>query len=154
MSSPVALLVGDAARAASAALLAVTSAPPLACVDAAACAALGRSLPGGGAVAAAAASAPGVRFPLAFPSLESEVNFLSLLALLRFGAAWDASLGGGEGASDRALRGLLALHLGGSRLDADALQGLSEFGLGQAWGLRPQGDVPHATLPVVVRGEW
>ena len=142
---------GATARAACAALLRTT---PLARVDAAACAALAAQLPDAAAVAAVCDAAPGVRFPLPFPSLEAEVNFLSLLALCRFGGGWEDAGGlegllKGEPVADRALRGLFSLHVGGSKLDADALQSLTEFSMASAWGLRLQEDVPHKTLPVV-----
>ena len=54
-------------------------------------------------------------------SVEGEVNFIALLALLAFGSGWDAELRAtgerrrpaGDGAADLALRGLFSLHISG-----------------------------------------
>jgi hypothetical protein len=89
-------------------------------VDAAAAARLGSSVPLAEA-SAAVTRAPGVRFPVNFPTLEAEVNFIALLALLGFGSGWDAELRAtgerrrpaGDGAVDLALRGLFSLHISG-----------------------------------------
>jgi hypothetical protein len=88
---------------------------PEACIDAAACARLGASLPASDA-ADALSRAPGVRFPINFGSLAAEVNFIALLSLLSFGSGWEAELRarpGGEGAHSLALRGLFSLHISG-----------------------------------------
>jgi len=117
--------------------------------------ALAPALPSLEALRASLASAPGVRFPLAFRSREEEVNFLSLLALLRFGSGWSAVLlasPGGEAADERTLRGLFQLVVGGSRMDADALQNLTETQVAAAWGLHLQDDVPHPTTPLIKMG--
>jgi len=87
------------------------------------------------------------------------VNFLGLLNLLRFGSGWRSELSAsagnsgsscdGDTAADLSLRGLFSLFVGGRALDADALQTLTEFQIGTAYGLHLQRDMPHATLPCV-----
>ena len=109
-------------------------------------------LPPAGLLASALESAPGVRFPLSFAKLEEEVNFLGLLSLLRFGSGWErearaAAPARGDGVADRLLRGLFQLSIAGNRLDADALQNLSEFAVGSAWSLHLQEDKPHPSSP-------
>jgi len=105
------------------------------------------------AAKAAWLAAPGVRWPLAFSSLDEELSFIGLLSLLRFGSAWNDELKSttdgavrGEGALERTQRGLLSLLISGTKLDADGLQNTSEFGLAQAWGLHLQKDVPHPSV--------
>ncbi|DAZ96633.1 TPA: LOW QUALITY PROTEIN: hypothetical protein N0F65_005812 [Lagenidium giganteum] len=66
------------------------------------------------------------RFPLNFRSLEDEVNFMTLMALLSFGSGFRADLHKycDRGAADTMMFGLLGMYISEPKLDAAFLEGI------------------------------
>eukprot|EP00242_Pyramimonas_sp_CCMP2087_P009931 CAMPEP_0198202008 /NCGR_PEP_ID=MMETSP1445-20131203/5062_1 /TAXON_ID=36898 /ORGANISM="Pyramimonas sp., Strain CCMP2087" /LENGTH=324 /DNA_ID=CAMNT_0043872707 /DNA_START=57 /DNA_END=1028 /DNA_ORIENTATION=- len=91
-------------------------------------------------------SVPGCRFPVRFDSLEEEVNFLAVASLLCFGSGFRSELHNGSvdgsGAYGTITRGVLAMYLAGSKLDADFMINFEVPKCGELFGLPIRQDVP------------
>lgn len=96
------------------------------------------------------------------PPLTQRINFLGWLHVLRLGASYDKAVQvhDKQDAAEAVLFGLIALHIGGSRLDAATLGGLSLGDWAEHFALplhveRPQPDLPAVSVcepsPVRVR---
>lgn len=103
---------------------------------------------------------PGVALPLKFASPLDELNLLSLLALLDFGASFDAPLREqtGYGASNATRALLFSMYITsnsseGDFLSAKGIQSLSTAKVAELMGVNVHVEKPHSTIPGVTIGE-
>ncbi|KAN0062468.1 hypothetical protein ACQY0O_004999 [Thecaphora frezii] len=108
----------------------------------------------------------GLTFPLSFPTLTSELNFLALLALLNFLSAYRAPLHAhtGAGSYQNVQRLLLALYVtggedaaanavaGSRHLTAAGLKRLDAAAIAQIWGVGLHEEREHESLRGVTVG--
>lgn len=94
----------------------------------------------------------GMKFPLKFDSIASEVNFISLVDLLNFGHGYRKPLKEhtGRGAFDTIRQLMMSLYIGGTPLDAKSLSSMTAFQISEASGVPLQVEKPHETLPVTI----
>lgn len=100
----------------------------------------------------------GVRFPVTFASVEDEVNFLAVLALLNAFSGYriDFHKATGHGAYDNVRRMVLGLYLSAegeaANLSAEGLQHVTPSTLAQLLGVPTHTEAPHPSLPMVTVG--
>lgn len=100
----------------------------------------------------------GLRFPLAFGSIEDEVNFVAVLALLNAFSGYriDFHKATGHGAYDNVRRMVLGLYLSAdgdaASLSAEGLAHVTPAMLAQLLGVPTHTEAPHPTLPMVTVG--
>jgi hypothetical protein len=101
-----------------------------------------------------------VAFPLKFPSILSELNFLSVLCLLNFTSGYRVPLHEqtGRGAWDNIRAFTFSLYLSsatgqGDLLSAKGMKTMSEQQVAQHMGVSIHVERPHETIPGVTVGE-
>ncbi|WFD20340.1 hypothetical protein MCAP1_002584 [Malassezia caprae] len=100
----------------------------------------------------------GLRFPLAFASVEDEVNLVAVLALLNAFSGYriDFHKATGHGAYDNVRRMILGLYLSvdgdAASLSAESLAHVTPAMLAQLLGVPTHTEAPHPTLPMVTVG--
>ncbi|KAH7915229.1 hypothetical protein BJ138DRAFT_1077926 [Hygrophoropsis aurantiaca] len=102
----------------------------------------------------------GLAFPLKFPTLLSELNFLSILSLLNFASGYRVPLHEqtGRGAWDNIRAFTFSLFISsatgsGSLLSAAGMQTISEQQVAEIMGVSVHIERPHETIPGVTVGE-
>ncbi len=78
------------------------------------------------------------RLPLAFKSLEQEINFLGIVAALDFGRGFEKEFveDTGRGFDDTSKFGVMHMHISGKELDADLLCTFNAFSVSEHFGLK------------------
>ncbi|KAJ9093698.1 hypothetical protein QFC21_006294 [Naganishia friedmannii] len=105
-------------------------------------------------------SSHGVSFPLTFPTVQSEINFLAVLALLNTLSAYRAPFHAstGQGAYQNVIKLLFGLYIssndqeGTGLLSARGLETLDAQTISSIWGVSTFEEKPHPDLPGVTVG--
>lgn len=103
------------------------------------------------------ATVHGLNFPLAFPSLKAEINFLGTLALLNFGSGYRAPLHAatGRGAYDNIRLLLMGMYIDGESgsMSARGWTRLTDVQIASLMNISLHQERPHESIPGLVVGE-